>query len=329
MKIIKLFFKIILPCVFLALLTSHAFGEEGDREYVVKKGDTLWDISTSELQDSFLWPKVWKENLEIVNPDLIYPGQKIHIPLYLLQKEIVPVLPSAATPSPVKREEPIETAAEPEEKEYLVNRNILIVSGYIAEAVDAAGRIYDRPGEPSNLSKGDYAYIETKTPVRRGDKYYIINPVEEVIHPVTGKNMGVRITILGTAEVVDEKDPKVLITGSYVEIPVGSLIDSYYEIEPPRAPDNPGKPDVNGYIVTTLRSISMHGRQDIVFLDKGSQAGLVVGDLLATTLPRSDHKIHNGIVQVISTRPATSAAIIRNAAKEVQIGDPVTAVTQE
>src|SRR4030065_1490992 len=50
-------------------------------EYVIKKGDSLWDISNSKLQDSFLWPKLWKENSQIKNPDRIYPGDKIRIPL--------------------------------------------------------------------------------------------------------------------------------------------------------------------------------------------------------------------------------------------------------
>jgi hypothetical protein len=85
---------------------------------------------------------------------------------------------------------------------------------------------------------------------------------------------------------------------------------------------------VNGYIVTTLRRIYAHGDRDIVFIDKGEKDGIAVGDMLATTL-QSEHTIFNGVVQVISTRPSTSAAIIRKAAKEVQIGDPVTAVMQE
>jgi hypothetical protein len=92
--------------------------------------------------------------------------------------------------------------------------------------------------------------------------------------------------------------------------------------------DNPRKPDVNGHIVTGLRRIYAHGTWDIVFIDKGKNDGLELGDLLATTL-QSDHKIVNGVVQIISMKPSTSAAIIRKAAKEIQRGDPVVAITQE
>ena len=49
--------------------------------YIIVKGDTLWDISNSFLKDPFLWPLIWKVNPYIANPDLIYPGQKIRIPL--------------------------------------------------------------------------------------------------------------------------------------------------------------------------------------------------------------------------------------------------------
>lgn len=73
--------------VFL-LLTSITFAEQqATKKHNVIKGDTLWDISKTELNDPFLWPKVWKENRWIANPDLIYPGQRIKIPLYLLQRE--------------------------------------------------------------------------------------------------------------------------------------------------------------------------------------------------------------------------------------------------
>jgi LysM repeat protein len=73
--------------VFL-LLPLITFAETQEiKEYKVIKGDTLWDITKKELNDPFLWSKVWKENPRIANPDLIYPDQMIKIPLYLIQEE--------------------------------------------------------------------------------------------------------------------------------------------------------------------------------------------------------------------------------------------------
>jgi len=315
----------------LVLLPSFAVAQMQEyKDYTVEKGDTLWDISNKELQDPFLWPKVWKENPEVKNPDRIYPNQNIKIPLHLLQKEVAPQPPKPVVKpviKPIPEEKPAKII-QPAKKEYLVDKNLLILSGYIADSAHSVGAIYDKPGEITNLAKGDYAYVTTDHPVKKGDKFYIIYPVGEVKHPVTGRSLGVRIAILGTAEVVDQKDPKILITSSYVEIPIGSLIDNYYEIEPPLAVDNPRKPDITGYVVTSLRRIYAHGNWDVVFIDKGENDGLKAGDLLATML-QSEHKILNGVIQVISTRPSTSAAIIRKSAKEIQIGDPVTALRQE
>jgi hypothetical protein len=70
------------------LFVSTTFAETQEiKEHIVIKGENLWDITKKDLNDPFLWPKVWKENPDIANPDLIYPNQIIKIPLYLIQKE--------------------------------------------------------------------------------------------------------------------------------------------------------------------------------------------------------------------------------------------------
>src|SRR4051812_19060236 len=44
--------------------------------YTVKKGDTLWAISTMYLTTPWRWPELWGMNMEEVrNPHRIYPGQ--------------------------------------------------------------------------------------------------------------------------------------------------------------------------------------------------------------------------------------------------------------
>ena len=53
-------------------------------------------------------------------------------------------------------------------KEYLVDKNLLIVSGYIADSVHSVGTIYDKPGEITNLAKDDYAYIKTNNIGKKG-----------------------------------------------------------------------------------------------------------------------------------------------------------------
>ena len=45
--------------------------------YVVKRGDTLWDISKRYLNDAWRWPQIWAANPQVKNPHLIYPGDRL------------------------------------------------------------------------------------------------------------------------------------------------------------------------------------------------------------------------------------------------------------
>ncbi len=76
------------PATTTAAVTPAPQGIVG---YVVQKGDHLWGISAKPAVygDPYQWPLLYKRNRdEIYDPDLIYPGQVLHIERDLSQTQI-------------------------------------------------------------------------------------------------------------------------------------------------------------------------------------------------------------------------------------------------
>jgi LysM domain len=121
--------------VFL-LLPLITFAETQEiKEYKVIKGDTLWDITKKELNDPFLWSKVWKENPWIANPDLIYPDQMIKIPLYLIkgEKREEEVTPKSTEETTLKSTEESQAPAIVAEQQYKGITGIVLYDGTVIE----------------------------------------------------------------------------------------------------------------------------------------------------------------------------------------------------
>ncbi|QEQ96309.1 peptidoglycan-binding protein LysM [Neptunomonas concharum] len=50
--------------------------------YTIESGDTLWGIAQKHLGNGAKYTEIFEANKEVIkDPDLIYPGQKIRIPL--------------------------------------------------------------------------------------------------------------------------------------------------------------------------------------------------------------------------------------------------------
>jgi hypothetical protein len=80
--------KVIRKLIYLILVTMLAGAAmaqdvsvraDHPKEYVVVRGDTLWDISARFLDQPWQWPAIWHANQQIQNPHLIYPGDRISL----------------------------------------------------------------------------------------------------------------------------------------------------------------------------------------------------------------------------------------------------------
>lgn len=309
------------------ILPAFAFSQtEEIKEYKVKKGDTLWDISSKELQDPFLWPKIWKENPDIANPDRIYPGQSIKIPLYLLQKETKeePIQEPVVEKAKELAKEEVKVEPAPVKVAPLVNKNVYIASGYIADSIGGTGMITGSPDDRNLFGINDSVYIKTNSAADIGNKFYIIRKGQEVIHPETKQKIGYVIEILGIAEIskfeYGETIAKILV--SFRDILTGDILDTFFEMEPPAVPKPFRKPNVEGYVLATKDLRIINANYDIVYIDKGQADGLQPGDILKT-LAVGAHKVPNGTIQIISLKENTATAIVVSSTSAVMAGNQI------
>jgi hypothetical protein len=57
-------------------------GYIGYREYTVVSGDSLWSIAQAAYGDGSLYPRIVRANpAQITDPDVVYPGQVLRIPI--------------------------------------------------------------------------------------------------------------------------------------------------------------------------------------------------------------------------------------------------------
>ena len=314
--------KRLIPCLlatFLLLPVSVFSQTEEIKEYKVKKGDTLWDISSKELQDPFLWPKIWKTNPEIANPDRIYPGQSITIPLYLIQKETKeePIQEPAAEKAPEPVKEVAEAKPEPVKiTPPLVDRVVYMTSGFLGNIVSFAGTIDGHFSGRTLYGDNDVVYVKLAGDAKPGDRFYIYSSLKEVKHPVTGVKMGYVIEPVGILEITKLEQGQILgqIVQSFSDIHAGYLLNPYVEMEPPVIEQPFRRPDIEGYVVAARKIRVWSVTSDIVYIDRGSSDGLKPGDLIGTMSPSGlynrPYNVPNGLLQVISTQEKTATALV-------------------
>jgi hypothetical protein len=286
-------------------MASFAFAQDEEiREYRVKEGDTLWSISDRDLQDPFLWPKIWKENPEIKNPDRIYPNQIIKIPLYLIRKdemieEAIAVQPPVPAPATVEEPKPAVKVTPP-----LVHPNIYTASGFVGDLPSYSGMIDGHAGGRVLFGNNDLVYITIRSDAKIGDRFYVYHRGHKVMHPKTGAMMGYVMEPVGILEIKKFEFGEVVaeILQCFSEVLIGDLLVPYYDMKTPVVEQPFRRPDINGFVIATKHLNEMSGPADILYIDRGERDGLQPGDIIATVAEVDRHKIPNGLLQVVSTK---------------------------
>ena len=127
--------------------------------YVVRKGDTLWDISARFLKKPWLWPEIWQANPQVKNPHLIYPGDVLSL-AYLDRV--------TAQPGP-RQEAPINAIPLADVEPFL--KNLTVVDSF-KELPYVVGLEDNR----LRASAGHQAYVIGLQDAQPGQRYLVVRP---------------------------------------------------------------------------------------------------------------------------------------------------------
>ena len=127
--------------------------------YVVKRGDTLWDIAGRFLQKPWLWPEIWQANPQIKNPHLIYPGDTIS--LAYLDRVGLQAGPRA--------DGPVNAVPLDEIEPFLKDMRVV-------DSIDGLPYVVGLEEDRLRSSNGQVAYVRGLQGIAPGQRYLVVRP---------------------------------------------------------------------------------------------------------------------------------------------------------
>lgn len=314
--------------------------DDAPLRYVVKPGDTLWDIAAYFLIDPYYWPELWYVNNEIANPHLIYPGDVLTLVLDgrrpQLRREAPPAF-EVEKLSPQLRELPLETAVPTipiEAIRAFLNGPRLVT----AEQIEAAPYIVQFLDEHLLGALGNGIYVRKAQPAA-GTDYAVVRPTEAYYDPETDELLGYEALPVARAEIAafGEEVATGTLTRSFREALVGdrllpiadaqALATDFY----PRAPEHA----VAGQIIAVYDGVAQIGQYEVVAINRGAREGIERGyvlDIFQTgrvaqdpftgdTLPLPPLKA--GTLLVFQVEDKVSFALVMRATRPIHVLDAV------
>jgi LysM repeat protein len=227
--------------------------------YTVRRGDTLWEISSRYYQNPYQWPRLWGHNPQVQNPHWIYPGDRIHLR--------DPGAAASAFSLGNRHQVPAGTV-------------FLREMGWVDDRKeDTWGELVGSPSDHMMLAEGDdiYVQLDDAHDVSLGEELTIFRPIRTV-ESDTAK--GELVSIRGTAR-IERFNPKTkMVRAKVIEAldviergakvgPVGRRFD----VVPPVRSDV----DLEASILASVYPYQFYGQNQVVFLDRGETDGVKVG----------------------------------------------------
>ncbi len=281
--------------------------------YVVKEGDTLWQIATIFLQDPWEWQEIWEINLQLDNPHLIFPGDQIYL-VYVEGQPRLRVRRGAEARTvkltPNMRIEPLDKAipiisleqigawlsghrvVSPEQ----LSASPYVVAGAQRHLLSAAGDLFYARGflPADELGYGIY---------REGEIY---------VDPVTEEILGLQAQDIGSATLLEQHGDGIghlEVTRITEEVRNGDRLISN-EARKISASFIPRSPDweVNAEMIAVDGGVSQIGVLDIVVINRGERENMEAGHILA--IYQTGEKIRDDIAGERLTLPDVRAGLL-------------------
>jgi hypothetical protein len=257
--------------------------------YVVKKGDTLWDISGVFLKYPWYWPEIWYVNPQVENPHLIYPGDVLRL-VYIDGKPRITVGSAGTTRlSPQVRSSPLTDAVRAIPYDLLmdfVGRPRLLDKKQAKDAPYVVG-FRDRHMIGSQQNE---LYARGLGSPPDGMRFAVIHPDRELVDPDDGDLLGYLGDYAGTGEVIatthaEKRDDtmvhlRVLDTGQ--EIMQGDkLFPATVEVPSDFVPSAPTDTKLNGQVIAVVDGAYIAGKYQVLAINRGKRHGLAPGNTVA------------------------------------------------
>ncbi|MDH3545639.1 MAG: LysM peptidoglycan-binding domain-containing protein [Gammaproteobacteria bacterium] len=257
---------------------SPLAGDHPD-QYVVQVGDTLWDIAATFLKDPWYWPEIWYVNPQIENPHLIYPGDVLGLVYVAGEPRVSTVRGSAYRLSPQARVTPLTEAVTSVPYESIA---AFLSSGVILEKdeIDDLPYLVATRGDHLVAAAGNTIYVRGMND-EPGTRFNVVHVGEPLRDPDDNRLIGYQGILIGSGTLRRVGDPAtVALTESKQEAKQGDvLIPTSVEVPLNFFPQAPST-DIDGQIISVVGGVTQIGQYQVVVLNRGTNDGLAVGDVL-------------------------------------------------